>query len=173
VESETPRLIASAKRILLCEETAKDAVQDGLLTAYQNLAGFENRSTLGTWVHRIVINTALARYRLQKRRSDIEEKAFGPDFDRYGMMLGTSAQPIVDAEKLLQEDQIRSIVRTTIDSLPEPYRIVLVLRDLEEIDTDETAKLLDCTPGAVKVRLHRARFALKTALAPQIEEFRS
>lgn len=171
VNTETPRFIASANRILQDEESAKDAVQDALITAYQSLEKFENRSSLRTWVHRIIINTALARYRLQKRRNDIEEDAFGPDFDQHGIMLGSSTEPTVSAEHLMEQAQIRSLVRTTIESLPEAFRIVLVLRDIEELNTDETAKLLNCTPGALKVRLHRARFALKAALTPHIEGF--
>jgi len=71
---------------------------------------------------------------------------------------------------MLQRQETRALVRGCIDRLPESYRVVLLLRDIEELDTEETARLLDISPNAVKIRLHRARQALRTLLDPHFRE---
>ena len=72
------------------------------------------------------------------------------------------------ADAMLEREELRSLVRATIERLPESYRVVLVLRDLEELSTEETAAMLGASPNAVKIRLHRARQALRTLLDPQL-----
>lgn len=173
VRKNLPRMLATATRILRDPVEAGDAVQDACLQAHRNLDQFEGRSDIGTWLHRIAVNAALARLRKRKslREEGLDEHL--PEYDQYGVLLGDPNWREVTPESLLMRAETRQIVRETIDQLPESYRIVLILRDIEELDTAEAAEALDCSSGSIKTRLHRARLALKKLLHPILREDRS
>jgi RNA polymerase sigma-70 factor (ECF subfamily) len=154
-----------ARRFLGNEEEAQDAVQDAFLSAYRSLDRFEGEARLSTWLHRIVVNAALMRLRGRRRRPEEPIEKLLPRFDTTGTTLEFPREWQAPAQRLLERKETRSIVRDNIEKLPFGYRAVLLLRDIEERDTDETARLLGLTAGAVKVRLHRARLALRTLLA--------
>ena len=160
------RLLAVARRFLRTEEDSADAVQDAFLSAFRSLGGFEGNSTLGTWLHRIVVNVCLMRLRARSRSREVRIDDLLPTFDE----TGHHSHPIRawedDALGRLARAETRAHVRACIDRLPDPYREVLVLRDIEELDTEQTAQHLGINPGAVKTRLHRARQALRTLLEP-------
>lgn len=159
------RLLAVARRFLGSEEEARDAVQDAFLSAYRSLDRFEEEARLSTWLHRIVVNGALMRLRSRRRRPEEPIEKLLPRFDAGGMSVEFPREWKAPAQRLLERKETRSIVRDNIEKLPDGYRAVLLLRDIEERDTEETARLLGLTAGAVKVRLHRARLALRTLLA--------
>ena len=166
------RLLVVARRILGNEEDSRDAVQDAFLAAVRNLENFEGRSQLGTWLHRIVINAALARLRKRQRHPERSIESFLPHFGDDEHQIDPPA-PWKDVSTGLQQQESRELVRQSIDKLPEIYRTVLVLRDIEELDTEETARLLETTPQVVKTRLHRARQGLRTLLDPYFRESES
>ena len=161
-------LLAVARRILHDEEDARDAVQEAFLSAFRGLAKFDGASRLSTWLHRIAINAALMRLRSKKRRPEASLDALLPSFFEDGHQVDPPAAWQESAEQLLSLEETRSLVRAKIDELPESYRTVLLLRDIEEIDTGETAHMLGVTEGVVKTRLHRARQALRTLLDPHV-----
>ena len=157
-------LLAVARRFMRNEEDARDCLQDALLSAFRAIDRFEGKAKLGTWLHRIVVNACLMRLRAGKRRP---EELLDPQllqFDSYGFRIGPTEIPPASADELLEREDVRAQVRKGINGLPENYRIVLVLRDIEEFNTAETARMLGMTPGAVKVRLHRARLALRNQI---------
>jgi RNA polymerase sigma-70 factor (ECF subfamily) len=158
------RMLAVARRFLRTEEDSADAVQDAFLAAFRSLEGFERNAALGTWLHRIVVNVCLMRLRARSRRREVQIDDLLPTFDE----TGHHTQPVRawedDALARLTRAETRAHVRACIDQLPGPYREVLVLRDIEELDTEQTARHLGINPGAVKTRLHRARQALRTLL---------
>jgi RNA polymerase sigma-70 factor (ECF subfamily) len=159
----TPRLLATARRIVGNEEDARDAVQEGFLSAYKGLSGFGGQSRLSTWLHRIVVNAALMRLRGKQRKPERPISELLPRFYNDGHQ----AEPAGDwepADALLQRKETRALVRESIDQLPESYREVLLLRDIEGLDTGEAARALGVNEGVVKTRLHRARQALRTLL---------
>ncbi len=160
------RMLAVARRLVRNEEDARDSVQDAFLQAFRNIEKFEGRSSLGSWLHRIVVNAALMKIRARSRRREVSLEDLLPQFDADGNRIAPETELVVSVEKLLESREIREFVRRAIDQLPERYRNVLLVRDIEGYDTKETAALLGLTPGAVKVRLHRARAALKTLLEP-------
>jgi RNA polymerase sigma-70 factor, ECF subfamily len=160
------RMLAVASRILGNEEDARDAVQDAFLLAFQQIGRFEGRSGLGTWLHRIVVNAALQRLRKRQRHAERSIEDLLPHFGDGEHQLDPPAPWKATSESILHQKESRDLVRRCIGQLPEMYRIVLVLRDIEELDTEETARLLDTSPGVVKTRLHRARQALRTLLDP-------
>jgi RNA polymerase sigma-70 factor (ECF subfamily) len=164
VRRESGKLLAVARRILRSDEEAQDAVQDALLSAFQNLDRFEGGARLSTWLHRITVNAALMRLRSKKRRREDSIEELLPAFAEDGHHLAP-VSPLRDAaEDEIASAEIAAIVRAAIDELPEGYRVVLVLRDVEGLDTAETAAALGIGPDAAKMRLHRARQALRTLL---------
>lgn len=160
------RLLAVARRLLRNDEDARDAVQDAFCSAFRALSGFQENSRLSTWLHRIVVNAALMRMRSRSRRPEESLEDLLPAFDETGHRV-TGPTPDGPVEELLRkEDGAR--VRAAIDRLPDSWRTALLLRDIEEMDTENVAGLLGITPNAVKIRVHRARQALLGILAPAI-----
>jgi RNA polymerase sigma-70 factor (ECF subfamily) len=170
VRRESGRLLAVARRILRSEEEAQDAVQDALLSAFQNLGRFEGNARLSTWLHRITVNAALMRLRSKKRRREDAIDDLLPGFAEDGHHAApvSGFAPGVDEE--IASAQVAKIVRAAIDELPESYRVVLVLRDIEGLDTAEAAEALGIGPDAAKMRLHRARQALRTLLEQRLPQ---
>lgn len=138
--------------------------------AFQNIDGFEGRARLGTWLHRIVVNVALGRIRTRTRPAEGSIEDLLPEFDAAGCRVESERGGVGSPEAILESADIVKHVRRCIDQLPESYRNVLILRDIEGYDTDDTATFLGMSPGAVKTRLHRARAALKTLLELAISE---
>lgn len=170
VRSESPRLLAVARRILRNDEDARDAVQDGFISALASLNRFEGGSQLSTWLHRIVVNAALMKLRSKRSRPEEPIGDLLPEFEADGH-ISVPAMEWAAADELVMRDEVKRLVRGSIDRLPESYRTVLLLRDIEELTTEETALALEITPVAVKVRLHRARQALRTLLDPRLREY--
>ena len=159
-------MLAVARRFLRCEAESADAVQEAFILAFRALDSFEGNSALSSWLHRIVINRCLRRLQGRNRRRTVSLNDLLPGFDEHGRH-GRPASPRVSAaEHQLIRSETRAQVRACIERLPASYRTVLVLRDIEELDTDQTAARLGCTPAAVKTRLHRARQALRSLLEP-------
>jgi RNA polymerase sigma-70 factor (ECF subfamily) len=168
VRGHSGRMLAVARRFLRTEEDSADAVQDAFLSAFRSLEGFEGNSALGTWLHRIVVNVCLLRLRARSRSRKVRIDDLLPTFDESGH----HSRPVRSWEDhglaRLTRGETCAQVRACIEDLPEPYREVLLLRDIEELDTDQTARHLGISPGAVKTRLHRARQALRTLLEPMV-----
>ncbi len=159
-------MLALAQRILGERGLAEDAVQDAFIAAFRGLADFEGRSSLKTWLHRITVNASLMKLRQLKRLGEQSIDEHLPEFDNYGCRIEQPWSQLVDIETVLQNDRLRKIVLDKINTLPDSYRVVLQLRDIEEYPTSEVAELLGITQNNVKVRLHRARSALKKLLEP-------
>jgi len=160
------RLLAVARRIVGTEEDARDVVQDAFLNAFRSLDRFEGNAKLSTWLHRIAVNAALMKLRTRKRKPEQSIESMLPSFldDGHHQERFQSWDEPVD--KVMERKEARELVRQQIDALPDGYRTVLVLRDIEGLDTEETAKVLGLSVNATKIRLHRARQALRTLLAP-------
>jgi RNA polymerase sigma-70 factor, ECF subfamily len=160
------QLLATSRRFLRDEADCADAVQETFLAAFRAIDKFEGNSALGTWLHRIMVNVCLMKLRARTRRSEVSIDALLPTFDASGHHANAVRRWKDAPDHQLLRDETRLLVRKCIDSLPDDYRIVLLLRDIEELNTDETADILGATLGTVKTRLHRARQALRTLLEP-------
>lgn len=158
------RMLAVALRFMRNEDDARDVVQSAYLNAFRAIDGFAGKSQLSTWLHRIVVNTALMKLRARKRRAEASIEALLPRFESDGHHVEQFSEWSAPADQLLEQQQTRATVRAAILQLPDNYRHVLLLRDIEEMSTQEVAEMLSMTPVAVKVRLHRARQALSTLL---------
>jgi len=166
-----PPMRAAARRLLRNDEDADDALQEAFLAAFRALATFEARSTLATWLHRIAVNAALMKLRARGSRAeesgDVDELM--PEFVGLGVFSTPQARWSELPEDPVVRQELCGSVRAAIDELPEPYRVALVLRDIEELSNEELAEQLGVTANAAKIRVHRARQALRTRLEPRLE----
>ena len=156
--------------LLRNEAEAEDAAQDTVIKVYLNLKNFRGDSQFRTWVLSIARNEGLGRLRKAgSRREDSLEADTDEQTGDYTPAILTSWReiPVETLERL----ELGAILRKAIEGLPEIYRNVVLLRDIEEMDVRETAQALGVTEGAVKVRLHRARALLQRELAPRLEGF--
>lgn len=163
VRRETPRLFRVIRR-MTGDDEARSLVQETFLQAYEGLDSFRGDASFSTWLISIGINQARSALRKKKRRNVMSEEdieRLQPDF-----RMGRYVDPpkAWRPEQEVERSQRHQLVREAVDRLPESYRTVIMLRDLEELSTTETAQILDITEGNVRVRLHRARRALQAEL---------
>jgi RNA polymerase sigma-70 factor (ECF subfamily) len=159
-------MLALAERLLRDRSLAEDVVQETFVRALNGLASFEGRSSLESWLHRITVNTALSKLRQLKRLAEHSIDEHLPEFDRFDCRVELPWSHLASVDDIMESEETRRRVHETIGELPDSYRVVLQLRDIEEYDTSEVAALLDISETNVKVRLHRARAALKKLLEP-------
>jgi RNA polymerase sigma-70 factor (ECF subfamily) len=170
VRLHSGRMLSVCRRILRNDEEAKDAVQEAFVSAFRGMSAFEGTSLLGTWLHRIAVNASLMRLRSKKRRPEESIDELLPTFKDDGHARVEPRDWSPSALQRVESRETREFVRACIDRLPEMYRVVLLLRDIEEMDTSEAAEVLGVSEGVVKVRLHRARHALRRLLSDRFEE---
>ncbi|HUL72452.1 MAG TPA: sigma-70 family RNA polymerase sigma factor [Vicinamibacterales bacterium] len=163
------RLLAVTRRILRDDDLARDAVQDAFISAYRSRRTFNASSKVSTWLHRIAVNAALMKLRSQRRKPEEPIDGILPGFQDDGHHRERFVAWTEPPDVTVSRRETREAVRRAIDQLPESYRTVLLLRDIEGLDTEEAAKMLGITANAVKIRLHRARMALRALIAPEFQ----
>jgi RNA polymerase sigma-70 factor (ECF subfamily) len=170
-----PRLYRLALQISGNPDDAEDIIQESFIQACNHLDNFEGRSGLSTWLHRIVLNAALMQLRKRGPISGAlpewdESRTLQVSAQRVGAMgQGDTSTDRVLSQVLSQE--LRETIDRAILLLPDALRAAIVLRDVEGLSTAETAQALGITESAVKVRLHRARLALRRSLTPYLEGY--
>lgn len=164
VVQESPRLFRVIVRILRDEDEARSVMQETFLQAYQRLHTFRREAKLTTWIYAIGINLARAALRKTRRYDTLEEA----DIDRlqpsFSKGMFAERPKAWNPHKQAVRSERQQLVRKAIDQLPPDYRMVVVLRDLEQLSTAEAARILDISEGALRVRLHRARQVLRALL---------
>ena len=164
-----PRVMSVARRYLHDEADVADCFQDTFLSVFKNIEQFEQRSSLATWIRSIAVNQCLMKLRKTKRRREESIDDLLPTFDESGRRVMPSGRTS-RIEESLDRQSAKELVRKSIDRLPESYRTVILLRDIDGRSTKETARLLEVEINTVKTRLHRARSALRTLLEPVIDK---
>lgn len=159
-------MLSVARRMLRDNAQAEDCVQDAFSSIFKNLESFRGDSSLKTWMHRIVANQALMVLRRNKRLNEAPIDDLLPVFDERGCREEERWTTFETPESLMERSQTRETVTALIDKLPDNYRTILLLRDIEEMSNSEVAELMNLTETNVKVRVHRARAALKKLLEP-------
>ncbi len=162
VRTHTPRLLRVARRYLDDDE-ARDAVQDAFVKAHARIDRFENRAAPGTWLHRIVVNGCIDRLRRAAARRETPLDEVTDEALERCLAAGVRA---TSPDRTLEAADLERACRACILRLPPAFRTVLLLRDVEGYDVGEAARTLGISASLVKVRLHRARRALRDALAP-------
>jgi len=161
------RLYRLALGILKNGTEAEGVVQDTFVRLIENLDSFEGRSSLGTWLYRVAYNTAVDRWRKWRpTRQLVEEYDDSEDLPTPTVYLDWTHAP----EDLLESAEVRAYLSEAVDALPEPLYSVFTLRELEGLSTAETSDVLGISEANVKVRLHRARLALRESLAVYFDE---
>jgi RNA polymerase sigma-70 factor, ECF subfamily len=165
VRTQGPRMLAVARRYLPQEADAQDTVQEAFVLVFRSIDRFAGDSRLSTWIHRIVVNCALMRIRARSRRP--EESLDEPVLD--AVAAGVPGSDGGEGAGLAREE-ILAHVRACLDRLPDPYRAVLRLRDVEGLELREIATLLNLGLSTVKNRVHRGRHALREMLGSAFDE---
>lgn len=165
-----PRLLRLARRFLQDEEDARDALQDAMVAVHRSIGQFESTAALSTWLHRILVNACLVRLRTRRRHPEEDLEQHLPQFLADGHQTESNVPWTESAQSMLEREETRTLVRAAIAKLPEAYRVVLQLRDIEEMTPAETAEVLGISKNLVKLRLHRARQALRTLLDPHMRK---
>jgi RNA polymerase sigma-70 factor (ECF subfamily) len=168
VRTHGGRLLAVARRLLANEDDARDALQEAFLNAFRNIHRFEGQALLSTWLHRIVVNVSLMKLRSRRRKPEESLDHLLPAFRDDGHFMERFESGAEPADARLAREEEHAAVRAAIDDLPEHSRTILLLRDIEGMSTQDVADQLGITANAVKLRLHRARQALRTLLAPRL-----
>jgi RNA polymerase sigma-70 factor (ECF subfamily) len=166
------RLYRAAVRLLRNDNDAREVLQEGLLSAWRRLDSFQGQSQFGSWLYRVVVNSALMLLRSRRRHPAVSVEDLPPGTldeatgdDASGAGGDWSKRP----DEHFQSAELKQHIQAAVDGLPEILRVVFVLRDAEGLSTEETAELLGITVPTVKTRLHRARLALRRAITDYFE----
>src|SRR5881394_2789265 len=154
-----------AYRFVRNESEAKEILQDTFLSIWRKLDTFKGDSQFSSWVYRVAANAALMRLRAQRRHPEIstEELPIGY-LDRVGQLPAIGENWAKRPDDQLQSEELRQHIQAAVDSLPDLYRTIFLIRDVEGLSTEETAEVLGISVPTVKTRLHRARIALRDAI---------
>jgi RNA polymerase sigma-70 factor (ECF subfamily) len=162
-------MLSLAKRTLGGDQdAAEDAVQDAFVSAFRAMDLLKEPGSIKPWLHRITINAALTKLRQKKRQAEQPINEFLPEFDQNDCRLEDRWSYLARLEDVQYNQERLDMLSCAFSSIPESYRIVLQLRDIEGYDTLEVADLLEISESNVKVRLHRARSALKKLIEPML-----
>lgn len=154
-----------ALRMTRSEADAAEIAQDTFLSAYQHLAEFRGEAAFGSWVHRIAANNALMRLRRQKVLDIVSDDLAGPEFtDRGSLAEPPESDWSRRADDQLLDEELGRAIQAATDALPEGYREVFLLKDVEGLSYEEISEMVGISVPAVKSRLHRARLALREAI---------
>ncbi|HEX6836822.1 MAG TPA: RNA polymerase sigma factor [Polyangia bacterium] len=157
------RLFRAARAILRDDADAEDAVQQAYLAAYAHLDQFAGTARFSTWLTRIAIREALGKLRTRKRRGEVEL-----DVQQEETMM--KDEPDESPEQYANRRELSGILEAAVDGLPEIYRVVFMMREVEQLSTSECAEVLELSEEAVKVRLHRARAMLREGLFARVDK---
>jgi RNA polymerase sigma-70 factor (ECF subfamily) len=172
MERHSARVYRVAFGITRKHSEAEEVVQDVFLTLFRKIHMFEGRAALGTWLYRVAANAALIRRRGKRAELETSLEDCLPTFRDDGHREGDRTLLLADwsstPESALLSGEARGILDRALDRLPEHYRALLVLRDVEELSNEEVAEILGETVSSVKSRLHRARMALREVLTRRL-----
>lgn len=167
IAANNQRLFRTAWSILKSRPDAEEAVQSTYLSAFANIGSFEGRSSLSTWLTRILVNEALGRRRTdERRRRQLEREGVAMlDDYREALMRGSETET---PDTAVAREQVRRLLERAVADLPDLFRTVFIMRDIEGLSGEETAQILGIHVATVKTRLFRARQRLQEILAPEL-----
>jgi RNA polymerase sigma-70 factor (ECF subfamily) len=171
VDRYEDKIFRLAFRFVRNETDAKEIVQDTFLLVWRKLDTFKGDSQFGSWLYRVATNTALMRLRAQRRHPEISTEELPVDYlDNYGQVPAAGENWAKRPDDELQSDELRRRIQKAVDELPEIYRTVFIIRDVEGLSTEETAEVLEISIPTVKTRLHRARLALRETITRYFDQ---
>jgi RNA polymerase sigma-70 factor (ECF subfamily) len=168
MDQHNRRLYRVARAVMKDDTEAEDVVQETYLRAFSNLAKFRGESSLATWLTRIALNEAMGRKRKQRITVTLESVETAQEDTSAQIIQFPAMSTETDPERSAAQREIRILLERAMDALPEAFRLVFVMRDVEEMSIEETATYLGIRPETVKTRLHRARRLLRQSLDGQL-----
>ncbi|NKK76728.1 RNA polymerase sigma factor [Rhizobium leguminosarum] len=168
VQRHNQRLFRTARAIIRNDAEAEDVVQAAYIRAFTNLATFRGEAQLSTWLTRITLNEAFGRVRARKNTTGLEEIDMQTTAPGGEVLQFPSSLSATDPETELARSQARHLLENAVDELPDDFRAVFVLRDVEGMSTDEAASYLGIRPETAKTRLHRARKMMRQSIEKQL-----
>ena len=172
MERYSPRIYRVAFGITRSHGDAEEVVQDVFVTLFRKIDSFEGRAALGTWLYRVAANAALIKRRGKRAEVEVHLEDYLPTFKADGHREGDRTMLLADwsetPERELLSGEAREILEEGLALLPDHYRAILVLRDVEELSNEEVAEALGESVASVKSRLHRARMALREVLTRRL-----
>lgn len=168
IRRHNQRLFRAARSIVRNDGDAEDVVQASYVKAFTHLDSFRGDAQLSTWLTRIALNEALGRLRRQRPTTGIEQIDIESSRNGGQVIAFPSMQAPIDPETEMSRMEVRQILEQAVDDLPDAFRAVFVLRDVEGMSIEETAAHLSIKPETVKTRLHRARRLLRVAIEQQL-----
>jgi RNA polymerase sigma-70 factor (ECF subfamily) len=168
IQTYNRRLYRVARAVLHDDTEAEDVVQETYMRAFSALASFRHDSSLATWLTRIALNEALGRLRRSRPTIALDALDSSQERERMRVIPFPLLKPESDPEQTALRHEVRRLLERAIDELPEPFRIVFVFRDVEEMTVEETAQMLGLRAETVRTRLHRARAQLRKTLDSQL-----
>ncbi len=168
VEPYERSIYFAAYSVLKNEQDTEDVAQEAVLKAFKNLASFRGDAKFGTWMVSIALNEARSRLRHNRvlKFESVDDSVEDEERNLIPAVITDWREVPLEA---LERKELRELLRAALESLPQTYREVLVLRDVQEYNTAETAEILGVNAGVVKTRLLRARLAMQKTLAPQLK----
>ena len=178
VRQYSTRMYAVARRFFSTDDDAQECLQKAFIQVFKNIHSFKKDSSLATWLHRITVNEALMMIRKRKRQNTVSLEDFTQHYNEYGERTvfsdssgDKSGQSLGNnIETIFEKNETKLSLNEIIHQLPEKYCNVLLLRDIQEMNTKETAELLSISEVSMKTQLHRARLLLKAILEQQDKE---
>ncbi len=169
IKRHNQRLFRVARSVVRDDAEAEDIVQETYVRAFTRLNSFRGDSLFSTWLIRIALNEALGRTRRKRPTTEFEKlDALNTDPSEGGVIMFPTFTAPVASDAELARKQIREFLEKAVDDLPEDFRIVFMLRDIEDMSTEETASQLSLKPETVKTRLHRARRLMRAAIEKRL-----
>lgn len=167
IEIYQKKIFNLAYRIVGNFDDAGDLTQEALIRIFKSIANFKEQSSFSTWVYRITTNVCLDEIRKKKNRRmlSLDEEIHVEDGEMKRQIMSDDPLP----DEVAEREELRSIVSSAIDSLPEEQRIMITLRDIQGLSYDEIAEVLNCPAGTVKSRINRSRQALRNVLMTKRE----
>jgi RNA polymerase sigma-70 factor, ECF subfamily len=171
VDRYEDKIFRLAYRFVRNETEAKEILQDTFLSVWRKLDTFKGDAQFGSWLYRVATNAALMRLRAQRRHPEVATAELPVDYlDNYGQLPQWGENWAKRPDDELQSEELRRRIQQAVDELPDIYRTVFIVRDVEGLSTEETAEVLQISVPTVKTRLHRARLALRNAISHYFDQ---
>ena len=168
IQRHNQRLFRTARAVIRNDAEAEDVVQASYIKAFASLSAFRGEAELSTWLTRITLNEALGRVRAQKNTTGLEEIDMQATSAGGQVVQFPSSLSETDPETELSRSQARQLLEQAVDELPDDFRAIFVLRDVEGMSTDEAASYLGIRPETAKTRLHRARKMMRQSIEKRL-----
>ncbi|ANL76070.1 RNA polymerase sigma factor protein (plasmid) [Rhizobium phaseoli] len=168
IQRHNQRLFRTARAVIRNDAEAEDVVQASYIKAFARLSAFRGEAELSTWLTRIALNEALGRVRAQKNTTGLEEIDMQATSAGGQVVQFPSSLSATDPETELSRSQARQLLEQAVDELPDDFRAIFVLRDVEGMSTDEAASYLGIRPETAKTRLHRARKMMRQSMEKRL-----